>query len=111
MMFARAGSLMLSSSRVASAAVSGLLAIPLLLTGSRGRRLPFLNLGLRLDDVQHLVFEQHADQHLALLLVAVLGAQLGHVLTALFRELFQAFFGLVVADLDRLFLGDLGHQE
>ena len=44
------------------------------------RKIGLLDLGLRLDDVQHLVLQNHPDQHLALALLAVFDAELGDVL-------------------------------
>ena len=45
-----------------------------------------------------------------LLCVAVFGPQLRDVLAGLLGQLVQALLDLLVADLDALFLGDLGHR-
>src|SRR6478735_11281789 len=65
----------------------------------------FTDLGLRLDDVQDLVFQNHANQHFALLLVAVLDPKLGDVLDGLLGEFLQPLFELGVSDLNALGLG------
>src|ERR1043165_4333554 len=71
----------------------------------------FDNLGLGFDDVEHLVLEHHADEHLAFLCFPVLRPELREVLARLFGEFFEPFFELGVANLDVLGLGDLCHEK
>src|SRR3954469_12194421 len=71
----------------------------------------FRNLGLGFDDVEDLVLENHPDQGLALLRFTILRAELREVLSALFGQLLEAFLDFRLADLQPLFLGNLGHEE
>src|ERR1022692_3101175 len=56
----------------------------------RGRCDPHANLGLALDGVQHPVLDNHSDEDLASLRVAVLGANLRDVLPGLGCELLES---------------------
>ena len=58
------------------------------------------DLRLALDEVEDLVLEDHADEHVALLLLAVLGPQLGDVLPGLRGELGEALLDVLFGDLE-----------
>src|SRR3954464_10833247 len=104
----------LSVMRSAAARVSSSLRGSERVSGRRramGASSAFFDLGLRLDDVQHLIFQNHTNQHLAFLRLAILDSELRNVLARLLGELFEAFFDFGVADLERFLLRDLGHEQ